>query len=54
MRRGQRTAHRWMSYAMTIAVATALILAWALSQSRGDLPAPERLSPPASGSGEAS
>ena len=51
MRRGQRAAHRWMAYAMTAAVVAILLLAWALSQSRGDLPAPERLSPPAAAPG---
>lgn len=51
MRRGQRTAHRWMAYGMTGAVVVILALAWALSQSRGDLLAPERVSPPASASG---
>lgn len=51
MRRGQRAAHRWMSYAMTAAIALILLLAWWVAQSPGDAPKPERLSPPPGGTG---
>lgn len=46
MRRGQRSAHRWTSIVMTAVVAAILLLAWAVSQPRGQAPAPERLAPP--------
>ena len=51
MRRGQRSAHRWMAYGMAGAIALVFALAWALAQKRGDLPPPERLAPAADRAG---
>lgn len=48
MRRGHRSAHNRMSYAMAATIAVILGLAFLFAPSRGDLPAPERLSPPPS------